>query len=64
MFNRYAADRHGITLVLGDPILRAKRLGGVFRADNVTGFVRLLEQSAGVRAHRRDEHTIVLWPVP
>lgn len=58
-FNRY----NGHVLVLGDPRLANRRLTGVFRADNLDGFVRLLRASADVRSERRGEREVVLLPV-
>jgi transmembrane sensor len=49
-------------IILGDASLANRRLGGMFRADNVDGFVRLLEQSVDVRSERRGENEIVLLP--
>jgi transmembrane sensor len=49
-------------IVLGDPSLASRRLGGMFRADNMDGFVRLLEQGLDVRSERRGENEIVLLP--
>jgi ferric-dicitrate binding protein FerR (iron transport regulator) len=34
----------------------------MFRADNMDGFVRLLEQGLDVRSERRGENEIVLLP--
>lgn len=48
-FNR----RNTVQLVIGDPALRSVPIVASFRADNVDGFVRLLELTAGVRAERR-----------
>lgn len=48
-FNR----RNTVQLVIGDPALRSVPIVASFRADNVDGFVRLLELSAGVHAERR-----------
>jgi transmembrane sensor len=62
-FNRHSASGPGVKLVLGDPALRARRLGGTIRAANVEGFVSLLEQSVEVRAEHRG-HEIVLLPAP
>ena len=62
-FNRHSGAGPGMKLVLGDPALRARRLGGAIRAANVEGFVSLLEQSVEVRAERRGEQ-IVLLPAP
>lgn len=47
-------------LSLGDPGLRTRRLGGVFRADNIDAFVRLLETGFDITAERRGELEIVL----
>jgi transmembrane sensor len=49
-------------IVLGDPSLASRRLGGMFRADNMDGFVRLLEQGLDVRSERRGDNEIVLLP--
>jgi transmembrane sensor len=57
-FNRHGSRR----LELGDPALRDRLLGGTFRADNVEAFVRLLEQSDGLRAEHHPDGRIVLWP--
>uniref|UniRef100_UPI0039C97FED FecR family protein n=1 Tax=Horticoccus sp. 23ND18S-11 TaxID=3391832 RepID=UPI0039C97FED len=59
-FNRHNAR----TLVLGDPALGTMSIGGTFRADNVEGFVRLLEVTLGVRGEARGPHQIVLTRVP
>ena len=47
-------------LVVGDVPTGRLRVGGSFRADNVDAFVRLLEASFGVSAHRRDDGALVL----
>jgi transmembrane sensor len=57
-FNRHSAQR----VILGDATLGERRLGGRFRADNVDGFVRLLEEGVDVRSERRSDHEIVLLP--
>ncbi|MDD2764411.1 MAG: FecR domain-containing protein [Opitutaceae bacterium] len=57
-FNRHSVQR----IVVGDALLRGRRLGGRFRADNVEGFVRMVELSVGVRAEHRGENQIVLLP--
>lgn len=49
-------------LVLGDPALRTRRLGGTFRADNLEAFVRLLETGFNIVARPRDGQDIVLHP--
>ena len=55
-FNRYNERR----LILGDGALRGRRITGVFRADNLDGFVRLLEAGADVRAEARSGLEMVL----
>lgn len=57
-FNRFNERK----LVIGDPSLRARALTGVFRADNLEGFVRLLSASSDVKAEPRGEHELVLLP--
>ena len=47
-------------LIVGDAATGKLRVGGSFRADNVDGFVRLLEASFGVTALRRDDGALVL----
>jgi transmembrane sensor len=47
-------------ILIGDPAIAGLLVGGNFRADNLESFVRLLEQSFGVAAERRDDGTIVL----
>ncbi len=54
-FNRYNARK----LVIGDAEAGALRIGGSFRADNATGFVRLLEQGFPVRAEERGERIVL-----
>lgn len=58
-FNRYHPHR----LALGDPRLRQRTLTGVFRADNLDGFVRLLRVSVDVRAEARGPDETVLFPL-
>ena len=47
-------------LVVDDAATGRLRVGGSFRADNVDGFVRLLEASFGVSAQRRADGALVL----
>lgn len=49
-------------LVLGDPALRTRRLGGTFRADNIEAFVRLLASGFDITAEHRSALEIVLRP--
>lgn len=58
-------NQHGtIRLDAADSAVRAVRVTGLFRADNVEGFVTLLESSFGIQAERRSEHLIVLHGAP
>jgi transmembrane sensor len=56
-FNR----RNPLQLVLADPALASVPIVASFRSDNVDGFVRLLEVTAGIRATRQGD-TIFLRP--
>jgi transmembrane sensor len=58
-FNR----RNRLQLVLADVSLAERPVGGTFAADNVEGFVRLLEGSGTIAVERRDETTVVLRAV-
>jgi transmembrane sensor len=58
-FNRYNTHR----LTLGDPKLKERALTGVFRSDNLDGFVRLLRASVDVKAEPRTPTETVLLPV-
>ena len=58
-FNHY----NQVRLVLGDPRLRTRTLTGVFRADNLEGFVRLLRASVDVKTETRAPSEIVLLPI-
>jgi transmembrane sensor len=49
-FNRYNRRQ----LVINDPALAEIQVGGNFKADNIDGFVRLLEEGFQIRA---DEHS-------
>lgn len=57
-FNRYNRQR----LTLGDPRLKQRSLTGVFRADNLEGFIRLLRASVDVKAEAREDGETVLLP--
>ena len=52
--------RNGTQIVIGDTETANLRVGGTFRADNVEGFVRLLEASFGVSAKRQPDGTTIL----
>lgn len=58
-FNR----RNRTQLVLADPALREMPIVASFRSDNLDGFVRMLELSAGVTAERTGD-TVVLRRAP
>ena len=58
-FNR----RNRLQLILGDDALAERPVGGTFAADNVEGFIRLLESSGTIAAERRDETTVILRAV-
>jgi transmembrane sensor len=53
-------SRNRLQLVAGDAEVGAMRIGGTFRADNVEGFVSMLQLTLGVRSERRGETEIVL----
>ena len=55
-FNR----RNRLQLVIGDAAIAERPVGGTFAADNVEGFVRLLEGSGAIMVEHRDEVTVVL----
>ena len=55
-FNRRNAQK----LVIGEPALERVPIGGIFRVDNVDGFVSLLAMTLGVKAERRETGEIVL----
>lgn len=57
-FNHYNTHK----LALGDARLRNRTLTGVFRADNLEGFMRLLEASVDVRTELRAPTETVLLP--
>jgi ferric-dicitrate binding protein FerR (iron transport regulator) len=45
--------------VLADPALRAMPIVASFRSDNLDGFVRMLELSAGVSAERTVDRVVL-----
>ena len=55
-FNR----RNRLQLILGDAVVAELPVGGTFAADNVEGFVRLLEGSGAIAVEHRDDVTVVL----
>lgn len=52
--------RNHTRLVLGEPDLGAVPIGGTFRADNVEGFVRMIEVTLDLRAEPRGGNELVL----
>ena len=59
-FNRYSEHK----LMLGEPTLRARKITGVFRADNSEGFARLLATGPDVVAVRKTDALSVLLTRP
>ncbi|MFA5264004.1 MAG: FecR domain-containing protein [Opitutaceae bacterium] len=59
-FNRYNARQ----LVLADPALRNRTLSGVFRADNLDGFIQLLSASVDVTTEPQGTDRILLRAAP
>jgi len=55
VFNREAH----VHLTVDDPDLAGLRMSGVFRADNVEGFVRLLQSNYGVKVERRGSEIVL-----
>lgn len=55
-FNR----RNRLQIVIADPALGDRRVGGTFAADNAEGFVRLLEGGRTLTVERRGEFELVL----
>jgi len=52
--------RSGTRLILADPALGVLRIGGRFRGDDVEGFVRVLENTYGIRSERATDGSLVL----
>jgi len=63
-FNRHATGPHDVRLVIADDRLATLPIVASIRSDNIAGFVRLLELTAGVHAERRGENEIVLHAAP
>jgi len=55
-FNRYNSHQ----LTIGDDRLNSRKITGVFRADNLEGFTRLLEAGVDVKAEPRGDRETVL----
>lgn len=58
-FNR----RNTTQLVLGDPVLEERRVGGMIALDQLDAFVRLLEQDGDIAVERGPSNVIVLRQV-
>lgn len=54
--------RNVVQLVLADPALGGRRIGGTFALDEVEAFVRLLARDGEIVAERRGAHEILLRP--
>lgn len=54
-FNRYNREK----IVIGSPAVAAVRIGGNFRATNVAGFVRLLQDGFSIHAERHDAQIVL-----
>lgn len=54
-FNR----RNGIQIIIADPELGARKLGGSFALDELTTFVRMLEQDGEITAERREGEIVL-----
>ncbi|NCT69354.1 MAG: FecR family protein [Xanthomonadaceae bacterium] len=59
-FNRYSTNR----VVLADPALGAQRVSGVFRGDDVDGFIGALGEVYGIPEHHTANGTHVLGKSP
>ncbi len=56
-FNRHHPEQ---PLRLSDPRLRTRRISGIFRADNLDGFVRLLGEAFDIAAERKEDGEVLL----
>jgi ferric-dicitrate binding protein FerR (iron transport regulator) len=54
----------GQRIELGDVELAQRRIGGRFRADDIDGFIRLLEEYYGVKSQRTSDGVILLRNSP
>jgi transmembrane sensor len=55
LFNRH----NDVQLRIADAVVAGMRITGVFRSDNVQGFVGALESSLGVHVERRDREILL-----
>jgi transmembrane sensor len=58
--NRYAAERGGVQFTLQDSTLGATRMSGIFRVDDTSAFIGILERGFGIEGERGGEQRIVL----
>jgi transmembrane sensor len=58
--NRYARERGGVQFTIQDPSLGSKRLSGIFRVDDTSAFIGILEKGFGVDIERLSDQLIVL----
>ena len=56
--------RNPIQIEISDPALAARRISGIFRADDPQSFVAFLQVAADVQVSRRDPTHILLGPPP
>jgi transmembrane sensor len=60
LLNRHAEHRQGLRFVIEDPAISSIRVSGLFRADNTTAFVDLLESAFGINSVPRSSTEIAL----
>lgn len=59
LFNKHTSGARSVRLVVADPTLGDLEVSGFFRTDNVEGFIRLLEDSFGVKADRSEKEVVL-----
>jgi transmembrane sensor len=57
-FNRH----NSLQLVVADPALGSRRIGGMFALDDAEAFVRLLERDGIIRAERQGDTLLLRAP--
>jgi len=60
LLNQHAEHRQGLRFVIEDPAISQIRVSGLFRADNTTAFVDLLEGAFGINSVQRSSTEIAL----
>jgi transmembrane sensor len=60
LLNQHAEHRQGLRFVIEDPAISSIRVSGLFRADNTTAFVDLLESAFGINSVPRSSTEIAL----